>query len=645
MKKINQIKLTGTLSMLIAGTIVSVNPAGSFGASVPLPPGVGSAKDLSSIAENLESNADLYKDMDGLNKLYDLSRSGLSAVAVPGGGTGSGSNVMSQKELKERMICDLEFVRNTFKAQYAPVFWKKNYQVDIDVEIEKAKKEISSAGKITVNDYQNIFRRVIRSMKDYHVGAGFARTESASLPFTVGGTDGKYFITWIDREKLPKDSFPFEAGDEVTKFGNLSAAEAVKRLQDKIDKGVEGTDHALASLFLTKRAAGGSAGGPVPKEAITISVKRSGSEKEVKHQLMWEHEPEVVVGEPGEMRLSGVRGKNSQGRKDRINGPLPRSNDMLSPLSSELSNSGQSNPFSIGERKSFIPDLGTKLWESGEAETFHSYIYEALDGKKIGYVRIPDYTPDNADAAVRDFAEIMNKFQKETDGLVIDQVNNPGGSVFYLYSLVSMLTDSAMTTPKHRIAVTQEDVIECAKYLKELKDVKNDEDARKLLGPSEGGFPVTYQFVVFLRNYAQFLMDEWNRGNRLTAPTHLYGVDSINPSANARYTKPVMVLVNELDFSGGDFFPAILQDNKRAVIFGARTAGAGGFVRTVTYPNMLGIARFSVTGSIAGRANGQPIENLGVTPDIKYKVAQSDLRNGFQDYVKAVNAAMSAMLK
>ena len=90
MKKINQIKLTGTLSMLIAGTIVSVNPA------------------------------DLYKDMDGLNKLYDLSRSGLSAVAVPGGGTGSGSNVMSQKELKERMICDLEFVRNTFKAQYAP---------------------------------------------------------------------------------------------------------------------------------------------------------------------------------------------------------------------------------------------------------------------------------------------------------------------------------------------------------------------------------------------------------------------------------------------------------------------------------------------------------------------------------------------
>src|SRR5262249_50067569 len=44
------------------------------------------------------------------------------------------------------------------------------------------------------------------------------------------------------------------------------------------------------------------------------------------------------------------------------------------------------------------------------------------------------------------------------------------------------------------------------------------------------------------------------------------------------YSKPMMVLVDEMSASGGDYFPATIQDNARGPLFGFRTMGAGGNV-------------------------------------------------------------------
>jgi hypothetical protein len=52
----------------------------------------------------------------------------------------------------------------------------------------------------------------------------------------------------------------------------------------------------------------------------------------------------------------------------------------------------------------------------------------------------------------------------------------------------------------------------------------------------------------------------------------LNGVAEILPAKNP-YTKKIVVLINELDFSAAEFLAAILQDNKRATLFGESTGG------------------------------------------------------------------------
>src|SRR6266480_4289275 len=97
----------------------------------------------------------------------------------------------------------------------------------------------------------------------------------------------------------------------------------------------------------------------------------------------------------------------------------------------------------------------------------------------------------------------------------------------------------------------------------------------------------------------------------------------LSPAAVA-YTKPLMVLTDEFSASGGDMFPAIIQDNHRGPIFGMRSMGAGGSVVGLKAPAYIE-SFFRITVSLMNRASviqtpefppAPYIENIGVRPDI-----------------------------
>ncbi|PCI35874.1 MAG: hypothetical protein COB53_10560, partial [Elusimicrobia bacterium] len=201
------------------------------------------------------------------------------------------------------------------------------------------------------------------------------------------------------------------------------------------------------------------------------------------------------------------------------------------------------------------------------------------------------------------------------------------------------------SVPTHRVLTGEEEAMQMAPILALEDQVTSDALAQQILGPSMGGLPTTLKLFKKIAGYARFIISELRAGRRLTNQVAMMGVDEIDPHPTQVYTKPIQVLVNELDFSSADFFPAILQDNGRAQIFGTRTSGAGGAVRQMQFPNQFGIAMISYTWSIAMRMIGQVIENLGIKPDKPYALTPNDLRNNFEDYKKAQNKEMNKLLE
>lgn len=558
--------------------------------------------------------------------------------------------------VQQRMVRTLHQVASIFAEQYAPLDLKKGlFELDLKREYDKAKAAILADPDITTRKFQDLLATLVAAMRDYHVSISFHSTESSKLPFSVAGAEGRYFLTFIDREKLPKEVFPFEMGDELVSFAGKPTAEAVKAIAARMTPNVAETDMRMAELFLTnrRRARGDN---DIPQGAADLVIRRKGDFYKVR--LPWDYTPELIAQDvparnAGMLEPEGFDGAGpvSAGFFSSVGKAIVAAVHPLIDLFANMRAESADNPFMIGARKSFVPRLGKVLWRSDEDSHFDAYIFETKDGKKKGYVRIAAYDGDYAE--VREFAKLMEKFQAETDALVIDQVSNPGGSVFYLYALASHLTDKVLVAPRHRMIIGEADAHQSAELLltlmrnqknppKEKKKVKEGEEEEP---PNAGGYPITAKFMQLMVRSAQYILQQFTEGKRYTGLIHVSGVDDIDPApkASERYTKPILLLTNALDFSGGDFFPAILQDNKRATIIGVRTAGAGGIVRSFSV-NQFGIDRLSATTSLAERPNGKPIENLGVTPEIPYEITARDLRTGFAEYRWKILKALEGLL-
>jgi hypothetical protein len=126
-------------------------------------------------------------------------------------------------------------------------------------------------------------------------------------------------------------------------------------------------------------------------------------------------------------------------------------------------------------------------------------------------------------------------------------------------------------------------------------------------------------------------------------------VDNINEGdpgiivagGNPTYGGKVMILNDRRSASGGDFFPAIMQ-NVRALVFGSTSRGLGGPVYSSI--DSLGAVQmfFRCTFGVCRKANGLPFENVGVVPDVQRDFTVEDLRRGGAPF--ALDALKAAVL-
>jgi hypothetical protein len=541
----------------------------------------------------------------------------------------------SEQKIKNNMLSDIDFIHNIFEIYYAPKEWKKSHLGwNLKEEIEKAIEKVKTKSNITTKEYQQIIKQFFHSTQDYHTTVFFYSTEKAKLPFSVKGVHGRYFISFVEKSELPP-YISLEIGDELISFNGTPTKEVVQEImaQNGGYPSNKETDHSIASYLLTKRI--GELGHHVPSGLVSFEIKHKNSQMKHRYKLEWSYEPEKFSN-AFEGKLLNDDELDSKKTFFDKNLKLPNYEALKSLIKM---NSLEEESF-IGSRVSFVPPLSEDiLWRSNPGSPFHAYLYQ-ICGEKIGYVRIANY--DGNKFEFEKFGEIIGFLERNSSALVIDQVDNPGGSISYLFNLLTVLTDRPLLLPTQRMMITYEEVefafsmIEILSLFKKkpelLYDLKKLTDFEYLDDDEQ----VNNYF-----NYFSFIISEWNAGRNFTEPYYLSGFSRVMPSeSKVHYTRPILVLINSLAMSGGDFFPAVLQDNKRATLFGTPTAGAGGAILETTFPNRFGIKRFTYTASIAERLDKKIIENLGVSPDIEYRLTEHDYQNNYQRYVDAINTAV-----
>lgn len=503
----------------------------------------------------------------------------------------SSNLVFAGKLTKEQKILDFQYLISHIKSSYGPLEYKtKKGIVNIDRLIRKFNKKIKYTK--TNSAYYYTIREFISSFKDGHFSATIPTRQKATLPFSVEWVNGRYLIHNI-RTQIP-GHIQLKPGDELLKINNKSVKKIAKHLGVYVNQG-SNTKRRWTAWLLAVRP---GAVLPVPSGKVILRVKLKASNNIVNIHTQW-----TVTGEFFDEQDEYLSAKN---HFQSLSTPAVSFNPVddlsidkqLAPLGELF---GNFTYMCNSSTRVAIPENATIIMK----RPFVAYYYPTKKGN-VGYLRLPHYSFDTA--VLANYAYAIDTLEKNTEVLVIDQDHNCGGSVSTLGNLVGLLIDRPVENAMFQLVANKH------MYMSLKAGVEKS-------NPNILGFSMWKDFLAQVKK-------AWLAGKHLTPKISL---QTIYPNAETRYTKPILVLADELSGSGGDAFPALMQGYKRATILGTTTSGLGGSVSSI--PSLpFSQIQVNLTRSLFFHPNGTAIENNGVTPDIFYRITESDFLNGYVDY-------------
>jgi len=250
-------------------------------------------------------------------------------------------------------------------------------------------------------------------------------------------------------------------------------------------------------------------------------------------------------------------------------------------------------------------------------------------GKRVGLIRIGSFEPNAfglITAPYNQFVQEIGYMKANTDVLVVDVTQNPGGFACYGELLQTLLINKPFVTAGVEIRPNLDLIREWEFSLLDAQDFGEDWEVAV--------------YSALLKDIKTAYAE--NRGRTGTLPLCGPGLD-LNPArdrtgTSLAYGKPILLLTDEFSVSAADMFAAVLQDSGVAKLFGYRTAGAGGNTVTVG-AGFFSEGSASVTQMLTVRPELQTvpgfpatryIENVGVKPDIEYdfQTRENLVRNG-----------------
>lgn len=555
---------------------------------------------------------------------------------------------MNSLQKNEEFIQDLNSLKYNLSINYAPMEWKKNFlNWDINHEFNIASQIILSGKIKNAENYHHLVKKVFKSLQDYHVSTEFYSRSISFFPLVIEQAENKYFITkfdlnllyvnldWVDLHWLESNEnyirwhqqvfnddhqLLLEPGTELLAINDIPIKDYIENiLYEELGNNKTATSYTLATRMLFKRI--GKRGHLTPEGTFTLTIKEK-SNKVKTLTLPWLHFSEDILAR--ELPSSeAVPPQTIAELKKKME------KDFSVSLAKDYIPKYQiDEKTSLRKTKGFLPDLGEKLWIFNGESSLYAYLYTNDLDQLIGYIYLPTFHYDKNEEMliIKDLEKILLKFKKSADALVLDITNNSGGYLSFMYKILSMISNTPIKTYLEKEIINPSDIHD-ALILTDLLKIeftkqKNNDKKNELIE---------------LINYFSTLINNFKEGKNISDLIYIYGKEYILPDRKIFFNKPIILLINELDFSCADFFPALLQDNKIAYLFGKNTAGAGGAVNNYFPFSKFGVKRFSLTGTISYRHNGQPIENLGVSPDLPYEITIRDLKENYVDYINTLN--------
>ena len=514
-----------------------------------------------------------------------------------------------QKEL------DLRIVAAEYAKLYAPYEWKRDaigfdfYNLSPWIARVRATK--------TDIEYYEVMGQYVASLQDSHATFSIYSSFTYSSPIHVDLYDGKAIVDNINRIGLPVSQFPFQIGDEIVLVNGRPVEDAINENTPLV---------ANANVWSRRRVAlgrifnGSQTNNPLAYRAgdtleLTIKSRTTGEQANYAIPVTKSGEPLSEGGTTPSpvFRTAPAASRASAPKPDDY---FPPWVTALAPLQDARVQVETDAVLSFGNRPAFPLPAGFQQ-RLGRLSTdeYYSGTFN-FGGSRIGYIKIPTFTPRNTTAiALRQFETEIQFFNDNTDGLIIDVMRNSGGSACYCEELLRRLIPGGFRALLFEIRASRV----YANFFKQAVDSLTSAGA-----PAE--LIATYQ------GYLDEVLAAANRPRGRTAPLPICS-DARDRTATAIvYNKPAILLVDEFTASAGDAFAAVFQDARRGPIFGFRTNGAGGTVQgreSGPYSEFYSQTTLSLMYRPQEVAtSGYPVthyvENVGVWPDVPHNYMSLD---------------------
>lgn len=588
--------------------------------------------------------------------------------------------------LKDNFKLTMAYLYQGLEHQYGPLTLKAS-TVKLDWNLLKVQGLISAGKAETSNEQYYAIANFMAKLNDAHVSVSLPSTLTYKIPLQFQAAEDRLHVGFIS-DKFPKNLREPSEGDELVGINGMTPEEFQKQFVLFNASGNELTNKTLFGLMMSK----------LSEESGFPLSNLKWKEFEFTFKSFKNPNETYTIKVPIETEGTGLIGKDMDG-----NDPNPEI--IASPqLASGHDPSSDYAPKTTSiirkalslfrtETPAHIRDLGQKNLDIGKGQKmeiggfdpffrlpknfkpivippevladpkFSSFFSPknfnagtfVRNGQRVGFLRIPSYGADSVGAIATTIRYFIGKLEAQSDYLIIDQTNNPGGMVIMSDMLIKGLNGKYIPEKHMRFAVKPSQ-----KFVRQFRELRDDiaKNEDKLFTNEE-----VKEFVAELDVEYRKVYKAFSEGKELSEPVSMLAISEyaersfdktlfklpwgpvfeamlgVNIQKHQTYTKDVYFMINELDFSGGDATPAILQDYGRAFLVGThertQTGGAGGTVENFSLRAAVEIS-LSWTTSLMVRFRGLLVENYGVKSDFNVPLKAQDIADGKTNYLNRI---------